>query len=90
MSEGRVFHNLIGGEFVPAQSGKTFERRNPADTRDLVGVFADSDERDVYAAVEAAKAAFPTGAKYRRQSVARFCCALLNCCSPVKSSTVAI
>jgi aldehyde dehydrogenase (NAD+) len=63
MSEGRVFHNLIGGEFVPAQSGKTFERRNPADTRDLVGVFADSDERDVYAAVEAAKAAFPHWSK---------------------------
>ncbi len=63
MSEGRVFHNLIGGEFVPAQSGKTFERRNPADTRDLVGVFADSDERDVHAAVEAAKAAFPHWSK---------------------------
>ncbi|RMD77440.1 MAG: aldehyde dehydrogenase family protein, partial [Chloroflexi bacterium] len=63
MAATRIFHNLIGGEFVPAQSGKTFERRNPADTRDLVGVFADSDERDVHAAVEAAKAAFATWSK---------------------------
>ncbi|GIV92638.1 MAG: hypothetical protein KatS3mg056_1347 [Chloroflexus sp.] len=63
MSTPRVFHNLIGGEFVPAQSGKTFERRNPADTRDVVGIFADSDERDVHAAVEAAKAAFPQWSK---------------------------
>ena len=52
-------HNWIGGEWVPAQSGRTFENRNPADRDDLVGVFPESDRRDVDAAVEAAKRAFP-------------------------------
>ncbi len=28
-------HNLIGGKWVPAASGQTFENRNPADTNDL-------------------------------------------------------
>lgn len=58
MSE-RVFKNFIGGEFVASSSGKTFERRNPADQRDLVGIFQDSGADDVQAAVAAAKAAFP-------------------------------
>ena len=51
--------NWIGGHWVPAQSGRTFENRNPADRDDLVGVFPESDRRDVDAAVEAAKRAFP-------------------------------
>jgi acyl-CoA reductase-like NAD-dependent aldehyde dehydrogenase len=51
--------NWIGGEWVPAASGKTFENRNPADKDDLVGVYPMSDERDVNAAVAAAKKAFP-------------------------------
>ncbi|NTW00079.1 MAG: aldehyde dehydrogenase family protein [Oscillochloris sp.] len=59
MSEPRLFKNLIGGKFVASSTGKTFERRNPADTRDVVGVFQDSDATDVHAAVAAAKAAFP-------------------------------
>ena len=37
--------NLIGGKWVPAASGKTFENRNPADRGDLVGVFPESDKR---------------------------------------------
>jgi aldehyde dehydrogenase (NAD+) len=51
--------NWIGGEWVAAASGKTFENRNPADKDDLVGVYPMSDERDVNAAVAAAKKAFP-------------------------------
>jgi len=51
--------NWIGGEWVAAASGKTFENRNPADKDDLVGVYPMSDERDVHAAVAAAKKAFP-------------------------------
>jgi alpha-ketoglutaric semialdehyde dehydrogenase len=51
--------NWIGGKWVPAASGKTFENRNPADRDDLVGVYPKSDKRDVDAAVEAAKKAFP-------------------------------
>jgi alpha-ketoglutaric semialdehyde dehydrogenase len=51
--------NWIGGAWVPAASGKTFENRNPADRDDLVGVYPESDKRDVDAAVAAAKKAFP-------------------------------
>jgi acyl-CoA reductase-like NAD-dependent aldehyde dehydrogenase len=59
MSETRLFQNYIGGEFVASSSGKTFERRNPADQREVVGVFQDSRAEDVNAAVAAAKAAYP-------------------------------
>ncbi len=53
-----VFRNFIGGEWVGARSGKTFENRSPADTTDLIGRFADSDERDVKDAVDAAAEAY--------------------------------
>ena len=33
------FKNLIGGKWVSAHSRKTFENRNPAKNRDLVGIF---------------------------------------------------
>jgi alpha-ketoglutaric semialdehyde dehydrogenase len=56
MSE--TFHNFIDGKWVPARSGKTFENRNPANQDDLIGVFPDSDESDVNAAVAAARRAF--------------------------------
>src|SRR5262249_53960770 len=59
MSEKPAFHNLIGGESVPARSGSTFESVNPADRADVVGVFPRSDAADVAAAVEAAERAFP-------------------------------
>jgi acyl-CoA reductase-like NAD-dependent aldehyde dehydrogenase len=63
MSETRTFLNYIGGEFVASSTGKTFERHNPADQRDLVGVFQDSGAEDVNAAVAAAKAAYPAWKK---------------------------
>jgi aldehyde dehydrogenase (NAD+) len=58
----RVFKNFIDGEWVEASTGETFENRNPADTRDLVGIFQKSAKADVDAAVDAAKRAF---AKWR-------------------------
>ncbi len=51
--------NFIGGKWVPAASGQTFENRNPADRDDLVGLFPKSGKADVDAAVAAAKKAFP-------------------------------
>ncbi len=51
--------NFIGGEWVAAASGETFENRNPADVDDLVGVFPRSGREDVEKAVAAAKRAFP-------------------------------
>src|ERR671924_2376776 len=60
MSEPTIYKNLIGGQWVESATGQTFENRNPADTRDIVGIFQDSDERDVKAAVEAAQRAYDT------------------------------
>jgi aldehyde dehydrogenase (NAD+) len=58
----KVFKNFIDGEWVDASTGETFENRNPADTRDLVGIFQKSAKPDVDTAVVAAKRAF---AKWR-------------------------
>ncbi len=43
--------NYIGGAWVPAQAGGTFERRNPADSSDLIGVFPASAAADAVSAV---------------------------------------
>ena len=56
---GAFLGNRIGGEWKPAAAGATFERRNPADERELVGSFPLSGADDVAAAVAAAKQAFP-------------------------------
>jgi aldehyde dehydrogenase (NAD+) len=55
----RTWGNYIGGRWVPAASGSTFENRNPADQDDLIGRFADSGREDVEKAVAAARDAFP-------------------------------
>ena len=58
----RVFKNFIDGEWVESASGRTFEDRNPADTREVVAIFQRSNKADVDAAVDAAKRAY---AKWR-------------------------
>ncbi|MEE6165219.1 MULTISPECIES: aldehyde dehydrogenase family protein [unclassified Mycolicibacterium] len=45
--------NFIDGQWVPAASGNTFERRNPADPDDVIGSFPASDGTDVRTAVDA-------------------------------------
>jgi len=55
-----TYHNLIGGEWVPAASGKTLLNLNPADHSDVVGAFPSSHAEDVDAAVAAAKKAYAT------------------------------
>ena len=57
-SAPRVYLNRIGGQWVPASSGKSFENRNPARTTDLIGTFPSSDAGDVDRAVKAAAKAF--------------------------------
>src|SRR3979411_171660 len=54
----KVYQNFIDGEWVESSTGETFENRNPADTRDLVGVFQKSGKAEGDAAVAAAKRAF--------------------------------
>jgi aldehyde dehydrogenase (NAD+) len=61
-SQTKVYKNFIDGEWVEARTGETFENRNPADTRDLVGIFQKSGKEDVDAAIDAARRAF---AKWR-------------------------
>jgi aldehyde dehydrogenase (NAD+) len=56
--ETKTFSNFIDGQWVPASSGDTCENRNPADTRELVGIFQRSGAVEVDLAVQAAHAAF--------------------------------
>jgi aldehyde dehydrogenase (NAD+) len=56
--QARQYLNLIGGKWVPSVSGEFFENRNPADTRDLIGLFPKSTAEDVNRAVAAAKEAY--------------------------------
>jgi acyl-CoA reductase-like NAD-dependent aldehyde dehydrogenase len=55
--ETRRYQNFIGGEWVDAGSGETFESRSPA-TGELIGIFPKSGSEDVDRAVEAAKRAY--------------------------------
>jgi len=48
--------NFIAGEYVPAQSGKTFDKRSPVDGA-LIARVSEAGEAEVNAAVEAARAA---------------------------------
>jgi acyl-CoA reductase-like NAD-dependent aldehyde dehydrogenase len=53
----KTFKNFIGGEWVDASSGDTFETKSPA-TSETLGVFPRSSADDVDRAVEAAKDAY--------------------------------
>src|SRR5919109_1726263 len=56
-TETKTFKNYIGGEWVEAASGETFESVNPANG-ETIGVFPRSGAEDVDRGVEAAMAAF--------------------------------
>src|ERR1700722_11877123 len=57
-SQAKVYKNFTDAERGDASTREPFENRNPADTRDLVGIFQKSAKADVAAAVDAAKRAF--------------------------------
>ncbi|RMX05895.1 aldehyde dehydrogenase family protein [Corticibacter populi] len=57
-----TFHNHIAGQWQPALGGARFEDRNPADERDLIGLFPDSGAEDVQVAVAAVGQAWPAWA----------------------------
>jgi aldehyde dehydrogenase (NAD+) len=50
--------NFIGGQWVPARSGRVFENRNPADRDDLIGYFQESSADDARDAIAAAARAY--------------------------------
>jgi aldehyde dehydrogenase (NAD+) len=61
--EAPTFQLFIAGEWVDSGSGRTFESRNPADTRDLVGHFQSGTAADVAKAIRSAETA---GLRWRR------------------------
>jgi aldehyde dehydrogenase (NAD+) len=58
--DGRSRQLLIGGRWIDAQSGETFESRNPANGV-LLTTVAKAGQADVDFAVEAARGAFESG-----------------------------
>lgn len=50
--------NFIAGEFIKTK-GETFEKRNPANIDELLGVFPQSEQKDIEKAVESAGLAYP-------------------------------
>src|SRR4051795_10509679 len=62
-AEPPTFRHFIAGEWCASTSGATFESRNPADTRDVIGRFQQGTAADVGMAVRAADVA---GALWRR------------------------
>ncbi len=54
----KKFKNYIGGEWVEPASGEYFENRNPANQKDLIGLFPRSNKEDLERAVAAAKRGF--------------------------------
>jgi len=54
----KTYKNFIAGEWVASRTGKTFENLNPADTREVVGIFQKSGKEDVEQAIEAASQAY--------------------------------
>jgi aldehyde dehydrogenase (NAD+) len=54
-----TFRLFIDGEWVESSTGRTFESRNPADTRDLIGRFQAADAADTARAIRAAEVAYP-------------------------------
>ena len=53
-----TYFNFVGGRWVPSASAATFENRNPANTKDVIGLFPDSTTQDAEAAIAAARRAF--------------------------------
>ena len=58
MPEPKIYKNYINGEWVDSVSKRTFENINPADTREVLGIFQKSNEQDVKTAIASAKEAY--------------------------------
>jgi len=52
--------NYIDGRWVPAKSGRTFVDSNPANKKEIIGLFPDSGFEDVERAALAAERAYPS------------------------------
>ncbi len=54
----KAYRNYIDGKWIPSSGGRSFEDRNPANTKDLIAVFPESNADDVAKAVAAAEKAY--------------------------------
>ena len=59
VSDAPTFRHFIAGDWTESTSGATFESRNPADSRDLIGRFQAGTPADAAMAIRAAEMAFP-------------------------------
>lgn len=53
-----INHNFIDGKWIPSLDGETYEQRNPADFKQITGIWQKSGVRDIGLAAEAAQKAF--------------------------------
>lgn len=60
----KSFKNYIGGQWIDAVSGNTFENRNPSNIDQVLGIYPRSNREDVDKAVSAAKKAFQEWKNY--------------------------
>ncbi len=58
MAPPKLYKNFINGEWIDSVTGRTFENVNPADRRELVGIYPRSNAQDVGDAVQAAREAY--------------------------------
>jgi aldehyde dehydrogenase (NAD+) len=56
--DAAIFNNYVDGAWVPSRSGELFENRNPADDREVLGLFQQSTPEDAVAAIQAAERAY--------------------------------
>ena len=53
MTNSTTYNNYIAGEWVAGT--ETIENRNPSEPSDLIGLYAQADEKQLHAALAAAK-----------------------------------
>jgi aldehyde dehydrogenase (NAD+) len=51
----QLYENLIGGDWVGPAGGRRFQRTNPANTSEIVGIFPALDDRNVARVIDAAR-----------------------------------
>lgn len=59
MSVPTVYHNYIGGQWIPSVSREVYPSINPAKVEEVLGYFQKSNAEDVKHAIAAAREAFP-------------------------------
>ena len=81
----KIYQNLIGGQWVNAESGKTFLNHNPANVDDVVGEFQASGEAG-RGSRGGKRPALRIGAGgwFQRLSGERFSTARVSCCCGIK------